>query len=281
MTHPLIDLGGQGPPIVLFPANGFPPETYRPAVAPLLGRFRVVSLPPRALWDDAGPASEGPGSWRTLAEDLLEGMRRHSLSPVIAIGHSFGAVAVLLAAMREPARFRALLLLDPTILPPAVMAAFAAERQRGEAASRPLVQGALARRDRFPSEAEAFGYWRRRALFADWSDDMLWRYTRSMLRPAGEGGYRLSWRPEWEAHYYESVFTDTWEELARLDRGLALLVIRGERSDTFLAEAAALFAAKVPWAEQRTLAGHGHLFPQSAPEETGRLLAEWLEVLPA
>ena len=35
----------------------------------------------------------------------------------------------------------------------------------------------------------------------------------------------------------------------------------------------------LPWAEQRVIAGAGHLFPQSYPEQTGRLLAEWLEGL--
>ncbi len=280
MAYLLIELGGQGPPAVLLPANGFPPDTYVPALEPLLRRHRVVSLPPRALWEDVGAPPEGAGSWATLAEDLLEGMRRHALPPAVAIGHSFGAVAALLAAVREPTRFRALVLLDPTILPQAVLAELEQERLRGEAASRPLVQGALTRRNRFVSEQEGFEYWRRRSLFADWSDAALWRYTRAMLRPV-EDGLVLTWPPAWEAHYYESIYTETWSEVARLDPGLPVLVVGGERSDTFLPEAAARLAAQVPWATQRTIPGHGHLFPQSAPGETGRILAGWLEALPA
>jgi len=279
MAYPLVELGGSGPPVILLPANGFPPDTYVPALEALRARCRVVSLPPRALWEDAGAPPDGPGTWLTLAADLLEGMRRHALSPAIAIGHSFGAVAALLAAARAPKHFRALGLLDPTILPEAVLAGFEQERLRGEAASRPLVQGALTRRNRFASETEAFDYWRRRSLFADWSDAALWRYTRSMLRPV-EDGLVLAWPPAWEAHYYQSVYTESWNELGRLDPGLPLLVVRGERSDTFVPEAAARFAAEVPWAVQRVIPGRGHLFPQAAPGETGRLLAEWLERLP-
>ena len=87
MTHPLIDLGGKGPLVHLAPANGFPPETYRAALGPVLARHRVVSLPPRAMWADEGSPPEAPGSWSTLADDLLAGMREHHLPPVIGVGH--------------------------------------------------------------------------------------------------------------------------------------------------------------------------------------------------
>src|ERR1051326_6424365 len=74
MAYPLFDLGGSGPMVLLAPANGFPPETYTSALEPLLAGHRVVSLPPRAMWPDAGMPPERPGSWTELADDLLEGM---------------------------------------------------------------------------------------------------------------------------------------------------------------------------------------------------------------
>ncbi|HEV8597923.1 MAG TPA: alpha/beta hydrolase [Gemmatimonadales bacterium] len=277
MPHPLFELGGHGPLVILLPANGFPPESYLPALEPLFSRYRVVSLPPRGMWEDAGAAPTRPGTWLTLAEDLLAGMRRHALPPAIVIGHSFGAVSGLLSAVRDRARFRALGLLDPTIFPPRLLAEFAEERRKGATSSRPLVRAALTRRDRFAGEAEAFTHWRGKPLFADWPEDSLRRYTQAMLLPAAEGGFRLRWRPDWEAHYYESIYTESWDDLAKLDPALPLLVVRGERSDTYLPEAAALLSARAPWARQRSIAGRGHFFPQSAPAETSRVLLDWLE----
>jgi pimeloyl-ACP methyl ester carboxylesterase len=262
--------------VVLLPANGFPPESYLPALEPLFSDYQVVSLPPRAMWEDAGAAPGAPGTWQTLAEDLLAGMRRHALPPAIVIGHSFGAVSGLLAAVREPARFRALALLDPTIFVPSQLAEFAEQRETGATSARPLVQAARTRRDRFTDEQEAFAHWRERRLFADWPDDALRRYARAMLRPAADGGFRLRWRPDWEAHYYESIYTETWDELAKLDPALPLLVLRGEQSDTYLEDAAALLSARAPGSMQRVIRGRGHLFPQSAPEETSRILLDWL-----
>lgn len=276
MPHLLIELGGHGPLVVLLPANGFPPETYLPSLEPLFPRYRVVSLPPRGMWEDAGAPPGWPGTWLTLAEDLLAGMRRHALPPAIVIGHSFGAVSGLLAAVRDRARFRGLAMLDPTIFPPRLLAEFAEERRKGVASARPLVQAALTRRDSFSGEPEAFAHWREKPLFADWSDDALWRYTRAMLRPTAAGEFRLRWRPDWEAHYYESIYTESWAELDQVDPALPLLVLRGERSDTYLAEAATLLGARVPWAVQCEIPGRGHLFPQSAPGETSRALLDWI-----
>ena len=279
MAHPLIELGGRGPLIHVAPANGFPPHSYRPAVAPLLTDHRVVSLPPRAMWLDAGAPPETPGSWTSLRDDLLDGMGEHQLPPLIGVGHSFGAVVSLLAAVKERSRFRALALLDPTILPPAMMNEIREQRQRGEMQFRPLVQGARKRRDRFNALSEAFSYWRGKPLFTDWSDDMVTRYAKSMLRATGAGDFTLSWPGAWEAHYYESFYSESWDDVARLDRSLPVLVVGGSESDTFLPEAVALLREKLPWATYLTIPGYGHLFPHAAPEQTGRILRGWVDEL--
>ena len=276
MTHPLIELGGTGPVVHLAPANGFPPETYLPALAPLLAGHRVVSLPPRAMWPDAGPPPDGPGTWLTLGDDLRAGIQEHALSPLIAVGHSFGAVASLLAAVKEPARFRGLALLDPTILPPPIMDQIREQRRRGEMLFRPLVQGARKRRDRFGSESEAFFYWRGKPLFADWPDDAVLRYARAMLRPTDEGDFTLTWASAWEAHYYESFYTESWDAVERLDRSIPVLLVGGSESDTLLPEATALLLEKLPRARHVTIPGYGHLFPHAAPEQTGLILGAWV-----
>jgi pimeloyl-ACP methyl ester carboxylesterase len=280
MIHPLLDLGGRGSLLHLAPANGFPPATYLPALDPLLDSFRVVSLPPRAMWPGIGPPPPAD-SWDPLASDLLEGMTRHRLEPVIAVGHSFGAVISLLAAVREPARFRALIMLDPVIFTPAIYAELESQRRGGEAGFRPLVEGARKRRRAFASGEDAFIYWRERPLFADWSDDAVRRYVRAMLRPDDGGGYTLTWSPVWEGHYYESVHAGTWEALGRLSPSLPVLVVAGARSETPLPEAVAMLKERLPAGALRLLEGRGHLFPQSAPRETGELLRDWLSLLPA
>ena len=144
---------------------------------------------------------------------------------------------------------------------------------------RPVVEGAGRGGRRFNSGEEAFAYWRVKPLFANWSDEALWRYTRAMLRPLDEGGFTLTWSPAWEAHYYESFYPGTWEEIPGLDPSLPVLVVGGATSDTLVPEAVARLRERIPWGTHLTMAGQGHLFPHSAPEETGRVLSEWLSGL--
>ena len=282
MKPPLLELGGRGPVIHFAVANGFPPHTYLSLLEPLFDRYRVVSLPPRALWPDAGPPPPTAGSWESLADDLLHGLAAHGLDRVIAIGHSFGSVASLVAAEREPHRFRGLALLDPTILSPDRMERVAMQLAQHGEVHHPLVLQTLNRRRHFASREEALAYWRGRPLFKDWPDRSLQDYVQAMLKPAGDGqGYDLAWQREWEAWYYRSFYPGTWENLERLDRGIPVLVAGGESSDTYLPDAAAVMRQMLPHGSHVTIAGAGHLFPQSRPQATLAVLQGWLAQLPA
>jgi pimeloyl-ACP methyl ester carboxylesterase len=89
----------------------------------------------------------------------------------------------------------------------------------------------------------------------------------------------LAWSPQWEAQYFRTVHTGVWGDIPKLRGLLPILVIRGEITDTFMKDAANKFRRLVPHADYAEVAGHGHLFPQSAPEETQRIIARWLERL--
>lgn len=276
MPQTYYEYGGSGTIIHVAIANGFPPITYEPLVQPLTSRYRVVSLPPRPLWTDP-PPPESINSWRSLADDLLAGLHQYNLTDVIAIGHSFGGIGSLIAATLEPSRFRGLVMLDPTIFTPSRLRLVAVARRFGLMPRSPLVQGALRRRAQFASVDEAYTYWRGKRLFTNWSDKAVRLYAESMTRASPDGnGVELTWSPEWEAHYYTLFMTETWRYVRKLPKSLPVLVVRGGESDTFLAPAAEKIRAALPQAEYVEIAGHGHLFPQSAPDETRVAIEAWL-----
>lgn len=277
MNYPMIDHGGAGQVLHWAPANGFPLETYRPILEGLTAQYHCVTLPPRALWPSAGDPPADNGDWSELAVDLVAGIEERGWSDVVAVGHSFGAVASLVAATMQRSLFRALVLLDPVILPSSGMQQYA--RAKGadwQPDGHPLARQAIKRRSRFSSREEAFEAWRGRRLFADWSDSALAWYTDGGLRPDGSGGFDLAWSPAWEAYYYRSYKVDTWQNVARLDPALPILLVSGAESDAFGPEARAEFEAAVPWAESIVLEGSGHLFPQARPEATLAVLRDWL-----
>jgi pimeloyl-ACP methyl ester carboxylesterase len=274
---PLWEYGGSGPTVHIAPANGFPPATYLPLFDGIMDRYRVTCIPPRALRPDAGAPPAAAGSWESLADDMVEGWEAHALAPVIAVGHSFGAVASMLAAIKARHLVRALVLLDPTIHTPKLMAQIsAAKKAHGEVRFQ-LVDTAMRRRSTFESRESAFRYWRNRRFFSDWADEALWRYTDAMLRPAPEGqGFTLEWPAVWEAWYYRSFYPETWKDIPLLDPGIPLLIVGGADSDTYTADSAALVREALPAATHISVPGSGHLFPQSHPAETRAILEPWL-----
>jgi pimeloyl-ACP methyl ester carboxylesterase len=275
MPQPLFTFGGHGPIMHIAVANGFPPQTYAPLLQRFTARYRVVCLPPRALWPDNPPVPEQPGSWRSVADDLLAGLRQYDLTGVIAVGHSFGGIASMLAALDEPQRFRALIMLDPTIPKPEWLHMIKEVQETGQTEMIPLVQSARRRRRNFDSVDDAYTYFKSKPLFADWPDETVRLYAESMTRPSGSG-LELTWTPEWEAHYYRSIYIPIWETLSRLGGLLPTLIIRGGATDAFADESVQQVQSILPAASLVDIPGHGHLFPQSAPDETRRVIEQWL-----
>lgn len=284
MTQPLLELGGDPrlPTLHLALANGFVPQTYLPLLRHFTEEYHAVCLPPRALWQEGDPPSIiSNRDWRELADDLLAGFKQYELKNVLAFGHSFGGIATLLAALREPQHFRAIVLLDPTILGREYMRAMASAQREGLAESFPLVQKTRRRRSEFTSVEEAFERFRERSLFEDWSDEAVRLYAEYGTKEQPDGTRTLAWPAAWEAYYFATVYTQTWDELPKLNElSIPLLVLNGSESDTYVWDSVKQVRELIPNATHKSIEGYGHLFPQSAPNQTARVIQEWLRRLP-
>jgi len=279
MPQPLLELHGDpaAPILHLAPANGFVLQSYAPLYRELAG-WRVLSCPPRALWGDGAPPPwETVQSWEHLADDLLSAWDAYQLGPLVAMGHSFGGIASLLATIQRPQAVRALILLDPTLLHPNVIAMMADLKAQGLIDQHPLTQGALRRKRDFDSAEAAYERWRGSRLFADWDDEALRLYAQHGTRPKPEGGVTLTWPAEWEAFYFSTGWMRTWDDLGQLDGLTPTLIVRGQHSDIFVDDTVERVRALLPSADYAEVAGHGHLFPQSAPQQTAALVQHWLQ----
>ena len=279
MPQTLIELTGKvyAPVLHIMPANGFPPQTYLPMLRPL-NDFRAVCLPPRALWGDERPPVKYR-AWSADADDLLSGIERHDLRDMVLVGHSLGGIVSMLALLKEPGRFRALIMLDPVILPQEVLDIFDAAWEEGAVEDLPLVKGALRRRTHFDSREDAFMRFREKSIFADWSEDTLRLYVDHGLRPRADGaGFELCWSTAWEAHYFSTVYRDIWEVLPSLNGLAPALILRASHSDTFPKQSYDRARSLLPKVDFHEMKGQGHLFPQAAPLETARVIGEWLRL---
>jgi pimeloyl-ACP methyl ester carboxylesterase len=273
----LTDFGGTGPVIHLAHANGFPPGTYRLLAARLTDQYRVIALPTRPLWPDSAP--DCIASWRPMAEDLAQALQSLGLEGILGVGHSLGGVLTLWAALDHPQLFRAVILIEPVILPPTLLWGSRLLRALGLRQRQPLVQGALRRRRTWPSRQACFDHFRGKSLFRNWSDRALWDYVESGTRPAPGDQVELAYPPEWEAHIFATPPVTIWRDVPRLS--CPALIVRGERSKTFYPSALARMARLLPQAQSRTIPEAGHLLPMERPEETAAAIRAFADSLRA
>ena len=277
MTIPYLEHGGTGQPLHFLHANGYPPACYQEFLEALRSEYRVFGMLLRPLWPDAKP--EGLHDWNPLSDDLLTFLDEQQSKPVIAVGHSIGGIVTLRAALKEPRRFRALVLLDPVFFPPyfiflwnLLLLLRLLERVH------PLIGGALKRRRTFDDLEVVFRGYRRREIFRYFDDERLRAYIRGITRPRPGGGYELVYSPEWESRiYYTGVWRDMelWRALPRLV--VPTIIIRGAETDTFRENAGRLVQRKQPKIRVATLEKSTHLLPLERPHEVFGMMQSFLK----
>ena len=275
MNIPHFDYGGKGAPLHFLHANGYPPDCYQPLFELLKTKFHVFGMFLRPLWDDA--KIEDLDDWHPLSEDLLRVLTSSGLGPAIGVGHSIGGVVTLRAALRDPGKFRGLILLEPALFTPASSIGWNMIRALGLGQKlHPLIAGAQKRRRTFDDLESVFRRYRNRNIFKYLSDESLRAYITGITKPKVDGGFELKYSPEWETHIYLTGFRDfdLWRELPKLQ--IPTLIIRGAETDTFLENAANLIKKKNPKIQIQNLEGSTHILPLERPQEVFSLIQTFL-----
>jgi pimeloyl-ACP methyl ester carboxylesterase len=275
MDIPHFDLRGAGQPLHFLHANGYPPECYQPFLELLQTQYHVFGMLLRPLWKDSNPSEIR--SWEPFSDDLLQFLAPQP-TPVIGVGHSIGAVVTLRAALREPGRFSALVLIDPVLFVPGRLISWKFFYTLGLGDRvHPLIGGAKKRRRVFDDLEAVFRRYRSRNVFRYMSDENLRIYIEGVTRSKADGTYGLVYSPEWEAQIYRTGLQDfdIWRGLPKLE--VPTLFIRGAETDTFLEKAAKLVKRMLPKAWVETLDKSTHLLPLERPQAVFDIMQSFLK----
>ncbi len=278
---PLI-LSDQGPLLLHAHANGYPPEVYRSFLNPFLGRFQTRAIYLRPFWPGSVP--DELRDWRMFRDDYLAALPSHlnaagGEKALVGMGHSLGGMTTLMAAIEMPDRFKALVLIEPTIFPGWM--GFLMRRLAPLYLFRylhPLVRRTLRRRTSFPDQESMFQNYRRKNIFAAIPDHVLRDYVQGLAYPQADGSVTLKYSPEWEVRVYEtggSADRYVWRNLSRVS--CPVLVLRGERSDTLSHKTMERIAQGLPHGQAMTLPSLGHLLPLEDPERVASVVLDFLD----
>lgn len=299
---------GSGPLVLL--VHGFPESWYAwrhqlPALA--AAGYRVAALDVRGYGRSSRPEAVEAYRMLELVEDNVAVVEALGERSAVIVGHDWGATIAATSALVRPEVFRAVGLLSVPYTPPGgprpseVFAGMGGPEEfyvsyfqqpgRAEAEIEPDVRGWLA------------GFYA--ALSADTmpapgAPDPHFVTPGGTLRDRFPSGRRPAWLTERDLDVYAGEFERTgltgalnryrsmdrdWSDLAPWS-GAPLpqpsLFLGGtlDASTTWLSDAIAAYPTTLPGlTSSHLLEGAGHFLQQERPEETNRLLAEWLKTV--
>jgi pimeloyl-ACP methyl ester carboxylesterase len=272
---PYFDFGGKGAPLHFLHANGYPPECYTPLFEHLQNQYHVFGMKLRPLWE--GQNKDDFQDWHPYSDDLLRFLSDHTVDPVIGVGHSIGGIVTLRAALRNPQKFRTLILIDPVLFVPSFLVGWNFIRAIGLGEkTHPLIPAARRRRREFSDLDILFRSYRSKSVFRYMSDESLKAYIAGITKPKADGGYELAYTPEWETHIYLTGMRDhdLWRGLQKLK--IPTLIIRGNETDTFLPNAERLVKKKNPKIQIHTMKNATHILPLEHPREVAEIITNFL-----
>lgn len=191
--------------------------------------------------------------------------------PLIGMGHSFGGALTLRVAADNPGLFKALVLLDPIIMPPPVYAGMRLVSMLGH---NPLAQATRRRHNVWPSREAVAERLRGRGTYKDWTEEALHCFVDYATHE--ENGQRvLSCPREVEAAIFEHPVYP-WPAFRKAR--LPILFLRGQQSFDFFPWAERLAQRTNPQVQVKTLPG-GHCFMQQNPVAAHAVIAAFLASL--
>jgi pimeloyl-ACP methyl ester carboxylesterase len=192
--------GCGGDPLLLVHATGFHARCWDQVVAHL-GERRIIAIDQRGHGrSDKVDAIR----WQEFGHDVAEVVRRLDLHDVVGVGHSAGGHAMVEAAAGDGTRFRRLVLVDPTILPPENYVPRGSEADGAWITVAGNTHPAAKRRRFFGSIEEMIERLRERPSYASFTPAALRDYCTWGLLPSGEG-FELACSPEMEAAVYSGA----------------------------------------------------------------------------
>ncbi|KZT54458.1 alpha/beta-hydrolase [Calocera cornea HHB12733] len=294
----------RGVTLFLLHSNGMTKETWEPVVGSVLRLYPVDEV---LVWEtynhgDAAlinaPHLGDTYDWADNARDVLQFLTYHRpltnaraplhLPPhdkeaeprkVIGLGHSYGGVVMLRAALDSPELFSCLIPVEPLARP----ASSYGRLLHPSGGWNGLRQSTLSRRSVWPSLEEARSFFLRSPFFKAWHPAVLHAHLSSALfpHPSSPGAVALKQSPYDEVLCYFDPPEpgETWALLPALDGRVEIRWVMGKDPETFTGGEA--IARELVWRRRGRTSNvvfqeAGHFIPQEAPE---RLAQEVVDVL--
>lgn len=245
-------------------ANGFPASSYS-YLFKLLNNTRISFVEKMGHGDY--PLNK---DLYNFADELIESIEKAHKESVIGVGHSLGGVVTLLAASKRPDLFKKVIVLDPVLFSKRKRYIVWLLRKIGITDWLGVTKKAKKRRTHFSSLEEVRKIYKQKSLFKRFHQNCFEDYLKYGFIQS-EKGVDLAFSSEVEADVFRYIQIQIPHNLHKL-KGV---LIYGNYSDTFWNSDMKWWKRNFPNFEIVPFEG-GHLFPFEKPEETAKLLNEYI-----
>ncbi len=259
-------------PVLLSHATGFHGRVFDPVAEHLRNSYHCYSFDYRGHGDSGLPL-DWKANWNGYGDDALTvaqiiSKAQISRAPIIGAGHSMGGAALVMAAIREPELFRALVLFEPIIFPPQMRT-----NSTDAGVPSPLAQGARRRRSTFTSFDEAIANYSSKPPLNVASPEALEAYVLHGFKAQQDGTVVIKCSPEHEARTYEmGAIHETWNDLPKLR--VPVWLVSGAVIPHTPGAIAALIAHEIPGSTIVQWDDLGHFGPLQDPQRFAQLISE-------
>lgn len=274
MSNRFLHLPSSDQAIHFYHANGFPAGVYTPMLNTLSAQFDVYALNSRATRTDFGDPDHK--DWHVYADDLIQFIETLG-KPIIAIGHSMGASSTVLAAVRRPDLFKALVLIEPAMVSLPISLLLRMTPKNMVNGSK-LVKGTANKPDTWATKSEYESYIRKFKGYSQLTDEAFDAFLNHGIQKVDEQ-YKLVFHKKWEAYNYTNppYLMGEFKKLNKLN--IPTVAIRGKPN---------LFFSEKLWNKWQSIQPQavfleddrfGHLFPLESPLHCMNLIDQGLKKL--
>ncbi len=205
--------------------------------------------------------------WDGFADDVLAVIDAWGVNDLVAVGHSKGGAALLLAEQRRPGTFAALYCFEPVVMPTDGAASNLADRPN------PLAEGARRRREVFASYQAAYDTFASKPPLSALDPEALHAYVDYGFALQPDGTVRIKCRPEIEAATYQmGANHDAFRHLGEVD--CPVTIARGAVDGMGPAAAAGPIVDALPQGRLLAFDDLGHFGPLEDPARIAASITE-------
>lgn len=198
--------------------NGFPSPCYSQLLKRLKLRYDCCYID-RVGHNPNFPVTE---NWHFLVDEVIESIKQQASEPVIAVGHSLGGVLSLIAAIEQPALFKAVIMLDSPLLGRFKSSMVRLAKALGVIDRITPAFRTRGRREHWGNREQLMEYLRGRDLFKTFTEACLQDYIDYGLKQT-DNGYELRFDRHIEYLIYRTIPHHLHQYEGRLTRPAALI----------------------------------------------------------